>query len=65
MKQNRLRSKVVWAGLVSLLMIIMGNYGLYDLIGMKSDVFQAVTNSVLTLLVGFGVLNNGTDPDHF
>ena len=65
MKQNRLKSKVVWAGLVSLLMIIMGNYGLYDLIGMKSDVFQTVANSVLTLLVGFGVLNNGTDPDHF
>lgn len=65
MSQNRLKSKVVWAGLVSLLMIIMGNYGLYDRIGMKSDVFQAVTNSVLTLLVGFGVLNNGTDPDHF
>jgi len=65
MTQERLRSKVLWMGVISLVMMIMGNYGLYDYIGMTSDVFKSVADLVLGLLVIVGVVNNPKDGENW
>lgn len=59
--QSRLRSKYLWVAVISLVAMLLGNYGLYDAIGMTSEVFQNVANAVLNIFVLVGVVNNPTD----
>ena len=59
--QNRFKSYVFWIGIVSILMLIMSNYGLYDAIGMTSEIFKTLVNLVFATLASIGVLNNPTD----
>ena len=61
MTQNRFKSKVFWVGIVSIIVLVGGNYGLWDVIGMTSDTFQALANLVFATLGAIGVLNNPTD----
>lgn len=63
--QSRWRSKAAWASLLGLVGLIFSNYGLYNLLGITSDTWQALVNALLAALVAFGVLNNPTDPNHF
>ncbi len=63
--QSRWRSKAAWASLLGLVGLIFSNYGLYNLLGITSDTWQALVNALLAALVAFGVLNNPTDPKHF
>ena len=62
-KQNRFKSKVFWAGIVSIIILVGGNYGLWDVIGMTSETFQTLANLVFAALGTIGVLNNPTDPN--
>ena len=59
--QNRFKSKVFWTGIVSIILLIGGNYGLWDVIGMTSETFQTLANLVFGVLGAIGVLNNPTD----
>ena len=61
MTQERLRSKVLWVGVIALVMLVLGNYGLYDAIGMTSDTFKAMADLILGILITAGVVNNPTD----
>ena len=61
MTQNRFKSKVFWVGIVSIIVLVGGNYGLWDVIGMTSETFQALANLVFATLGTIGVLNNPTD----
>lgn len=63
MTQSRWKSKVVWVTVISLIILVGGNYGLFDYIGMTSDVFQTAANMVLSILVAVGIINNPTDSD--
>ena len=65
MTQERLRSKVLWVGVIALVMLIMGNYGLYDAIGMTSDTFKAMADLVLGILITMGVINNPKDGENW
>jgi uncharacterized membrane protein len=65
MTQNRWRSKVVWTTVIALIILLGGNYGLWDAIGMTSDTFQTAANLVLTILVAVGIINNPTDSENF
>lgn len=65
MTQERLRSKVLWLGVISLVMLVMGNYGLYDAIGMTSDTFKAMADLVLGIFVTLGVVNNPKDGENW
>jgi uncharacterized membrane protein len=65
MTQNRWQSKIVWATIVALIILVGGNYGLWDAIGMTSDVFQKVADLVITVLVAVGILNNPSDAEKF
>lgn len=60
-KQDRLKSKYLWVAVISLVAMVLGNYGLYDAIGMTSDVFQNVANAVLNIAVLVGIVNDPTD----
>ena len=57
-KVNRWKSKMVWMSIASLFFIIMGNLGLYKKFGITEDTFKNTVDSVLSLLVVLGILNN-------
>ena len=65
MNQKRWKSKVTWAGLAATLLIMMGQLGLYDTLGISQSWAQTVVDLILSLLVAFGVLNNPTDSENF
>lgn len=60
-KQNRFKSKVVWAAIAAQVLVLLVTLGVIDT-GMSATITGVVT-AVLELLVTFGVLNNPTDPD--
>lgn len=63
MKQSRLKSKVVWGTLATLVLFLLKNYGLLEPIGLTSESYKELTTLLLTTLIAFGVLNNPTDKD--
>lgn len=63
--QNRWKSKVTWAGIAATVLMLLGQLGLYDAVGITQEWTQTVVELVLSLLVAFGVLNNPTDADNF
>ena len=65
MTQSRWTSKVVWTTIIALVVLLGGNYGLWDLIGMTSETFQTAANLVLTVLVAVGIINNPSDAEKF
>ena len=65
MTQSRWTSKVVWTTIIALVVLLGGNYGLWDLIGMTSETFQTAANLILTVLVTVGILNNPADAEKF
>lgn len=65
MEQNRFKSKVFWVGVVSIIILLGGNYGLWDVIGMTSDTFQSLANMIFGALGAIGVFNNPTDSNNW
>ena len=61
MTQNRFKSKVFWTGIVSIILLIGGNYGLWDVIGMTSETFKILADLIFGALGAIGVFNNPTD----
>jgi uncharacterized membrane protein len=58
--QSRWRSSVLWAALISQLIVILGLLGLWDQLGITSDTFQGIAAAVLEILTLLGVINNPT-----
>ena len=58
MEQSRWKSKIVWVTIVALIILVGGNYGLWDAIGMTSEVFQKAADLIITVLVAVGIINN-------
>ena len=65
MKQSRLKSKVAWLAVASLVGFFLGNYGLYDVLGLTNETYQQLVNMVFACLTAFGVFNNPTDTGGF
>jgi uncharacterized membrane protein len=61
MQQNRFRSKVVWLSVLSLILLVLNNYGVFDKIGMSSSTAEAIGIGILSILVGFGIINDPTN----
>jgi uncharacterized membrane protein len=59
--QDRLKSPVLWAGVVSVIVLLMGNYGLWDFIGMTEPVFKNLADLLLVVLGLLGVINDPTN----
>ena len=60
-KQSRWRSPVVWTAIFAVLAFILGNWGLYDVIGITEAGLAQLFNLVLAALISIGILNNPTD----
>lgn len=64
-KQSRFKSKVVWTTVISLLLLIVGEFGIWEYSGIAESNVRLVIDSILSILVIFGILNNPTDEDKF
>lgn len=62
---KRLKSKVVWIGIISYILPILGHIGLYDKIGISQDQVKYLIDIIIGLLVTFGLLNNPKDSENF
>lgn len=62
---NRWKSKIVWSSSFALILIILGSLGLYEKIGITEERMKTIIDSILSILVIFGVLNNPTDSENF
>ena len=63
MTQNRLRSKPSWVAIAALLGFILGNYGLYDAVGLNNESYQTLIELLLAVAAAVGVWNNPTDAE--
>lgn len=63
--KDRLRSKVLWAAVIGGVIQIITLLGLWDKIGITSEVFKGVSVAVGAILEAFGVFNNPTDRNAF
>ena len=62
---KRLKSKVVWMGIISYVLPILGHIGLYEKIGITQDQVKYIVDIFIGLLVTFGLLNNPKDSKNF
>lgn len=58
--QNRFKSKVVWLAVLSLIYFVVKNW-----MGFEIPQWDSFVELLLTVLVGFGILNNPTDGENF
>lgn len=59
--QSRWRSKYLWTGVISAIIVLAGQFGLYDLLGITAEWLQTTLDTLLMLAVVLGVVNNPTD----
>lgn len=65
MDQNRLKSPIVWTSFFTGLLAILGEWGLYDKVGMDQEVLQHTITFLLCSFSMFGILNNPTNKEGF
>jgi uncharacterized membrane protein len=65
MNQNRLKSPVVWCTFATGLFAILGEWGLYETIGLEKEVLQHTVTFIISCFVLFGILNNPNDKENF
>lgn len=63
--QSRLRSKVAWASVATLVLFVLKTYGLLEGIGLSEDSYKELTTLVFGVALAFGVFNNPTSKDSF
>jgi uncharacterized membrane protein len=61
--QNRLKSKILWVTLTAALLLLLGEWGLYETIGIKQEVIQHTIDFILLVLTGFGIINSPDNKD--
>ena len=62
---ERLKSWAVWLSVLGAIGLILEATGVFEMWGLDSVTWDTIVNSVGAILVGFGILNNPTDRDHF
>lgn len=62
---DRLKSPVVITGIITVILITMSNYGLYDYIGMPEGTVRDIINILLGLLNIVAIGNNPTDKENY
>ena len=63
--QPRWRSWAMWLSVLGAVWTILNAFGLPQTCGIEESTFKTVVDAIGVILIGFGVLNNPTDPDHF
>ena len=62
--QNRFKSWALWVSVAGALWTILTAFGLTEQIGISEGTFKTVLDAVGVILIGFGIVNNPTDPVH-
>jgi len=60
--QNRFTSPVLW---ISLFMLIVNQLGLHQLLGLDEGNLKIITDSLITILLATGIINNPVARDKF
>jgi len=60
--QNRFTSPVVW---LSVIILIINQFSLHELVGINNESLKIVIDSIITILVTLGIINNPTSKSHF
>ena len=63
--QSRWRSKPAWVALAAIVGFVLGNWGLFDKIGLTNESWQQLVELVLAGMAAFGVFNNPTSKETF
>lgn len=63
MEQNRFKSWALWLSVAGAVWTILAAFGVPEKIGVTSETWNAVLNSVGGILIAFGIVNNPTNPD--
>lgn len=58
---NRFKSWALWVSIAALVVFCVKEFGGIDI----SDTVDGLLNVLLPVLVGFGIVNNPTDSNHF
>ncbi|MBQ6899051.1 MAG: hypothetical protein IJN70_08725 [Clostridia bacterium] len=63
--KERLRSWAVWVSVLGAVGVILNSLGVFEKIGIDNAAFDVIVNSVGSILIAFGILNNPTDKTCF
>jgi len=65
MKQNRLKSPVLWGAVAAIILLTLRHLGFEPQIAEGAALADLIFNLACTLLAAFGIVNNPTDRNHF
>lgn len=63
--QPRWRSWAMWVSVLGAVWTILSALGLPEKWGIEEGTFKTIVDAIGVILIGFGILNNPTDPVHF
>ena len=63
--QSRLKSRVVWSTLAAAALMVAGEIGLYEKIGIEKQSIQSVIDFILLACTTFGIFNDPTSENSF
>ena len=63
--QPRWRSWAMWLSVLGAVWTILSALGLPEKWGIEEGTFRTIVDAVGVILIGFGILNNPTDPQNF
>ncbi|MCB2300667.1 holin [Clostridium tagluense] len=58
MNKNKFKNVGLWVSIFAFIGLILGNYGLYAVIGLTGDSYKMLVDSFLGILTLAGILNN-------
>lgn len=62
--QPRWKSWAMWISVFGAVGVILNAFGVFEMIGIDNNAFDAVVNATGTILIAFGIVNNPTDKQH-
>lgn len=62
---NRFKSWATWVAVAGAVWVLLSAFGVPEKIGITSEAWNAVLNSLGTILTVFGIVNNPTDRERF
>lgn len=65
MTQSRWKSKYLWLAVIAIICFALGNWGLYDKIGITEDGISKLFDLIWIALASLGVVNNPTDGENW
>lgn len=63
--KNRLRSRVAWAAIAALIVVVLTEFDVWQYIGITAEGFQHITVAIGAVLAAFGIFNDPTNREGF